>query len=264
VEIRGVRAATAVVATSVIAALVFPSVALAQDEPLEQRETVTVAAFKEVDIEPDIGTVSLGVAVHSRTADGAATKLSKRTSRVIQAVKSLALADAEIDTFNVQLVRTCLDRCRDPNPKDDKIPEPVMGYRGSAGVQTETSQLKRLGEAIDVGIQAGANGVRGITFDVSDKSAAVNEALRQAMVIATDKARILAETGGRQLGPAILITEGRTQAPDLYRVSDAAATISAGSVPVRGRPAPVPANPFPIEPPTLSASARVQVTFELN
>jgi uncharacterized protein YggE len=80
------------------------------------------------------------------------------------------------------------------------------------------------------------------------------------MVFATDKARILAETGGRSLGPAILISEGRTEAPMAYRSSAAAGMIVSDAT--AGRPR-RPANPFPIEPPTLSASARVQVTFSL-
>lgn len=248
-----------IVTIAVSIALLAPLPAAAQDdEPLIN--TVTVAAFKEVDIAPDIGAVSFGVTTHARKAEGAIDKLSTRTDRVIQAIKNLGFTGDEIDTFNVELQRTCLDRCRDPDPKDDFIPEPVLGYRGAAGVRVETSQLQRLGEVIDAGIVAGANRVRGISFDVEDRSAAVQEALRQAMVFATDKARILAQTGGRTLGPAILISEGRTRAPELHSVSAAAGVLPARKA---GRRAPRPANPFPIEPPTLSASARVTVTFTL-
>ncbi|HYI45213.1 MAG TPA: SIMPL domain-containing protein [Actinomycetota bacterium] len=246
---------------ALVGAFAAPLPAAAQDsEPLIN--TVTVAAFKEVDIEPDIGTITFGVTSHAREADAAIDKLSTRTERVIDAIKALGYTGDNIDTFNVELQRTCLDRCRDPNPKDDVIPQPVIGYRGAAGIRVETSELKRLGEVIDVGIGAGAKGVRGISFDVSDRSEAVKEALRQAMVFATDKARILAETGGRTLGPAILISEGRTRAPEIHHVgADAiAGTTSAGGTVGRPRR---PTNPFPVEPPTLSASARVQVTFTL-
>jgi uncharacterized protein YggE len=244
---------------ALLGALLSPLPAAAQ-EPEPLINTVTVSAFKEVDIAPDIGTVSFGVTTHALRADAAIDKLSTRTERVIEAIKNLGFTGDEIDTFNVELERTCLDRCHDPDPKDDFVPEPVIGYRGAAGIQVETSQLKRLGEVIDAGIVAGAKRVRGITFDVSDRSAAVKEALRQAMVFATDKARILAETGGRSLGPAILISEGRTEAPMAYRSSASAGMIVSDAT--AGRPR-RPANPFPIEPPTLSASARVQVTFSL-
>ena len=245
---------------ALIGALAVPLPAAAQDsEPLIN--TVTVAAFKEVDIEPDIGTVSFGVTSHAREADAAIDKLSTRTERIIDAIKGLGFTGEEIETFSIELQRTCLDRCHDPDPKDDVIPEPVIGYRGSAGIRVETQQLNRLGELIDAAINAGAKRVRGITFDVTDRSEAVKEALRQAMVFATDKARILAETGGRTLGPAILISEGRTEAPRAVHASEAAGMVVAQGG-VAGRPR-RPANPFPVEPPTLSASARVQVTFTL-
>ncbi|HWL64831.1 MAG TPA: SIMPL domain-containing protein [Actinomycetota bacterium] len=249
---------------AIILALVFvvaaPTAAVAQEPQVEPRDTVTVAASKDVDVEPDIGTVSFGIRVNANDAAGAADKLTNRTRRVIDALKTIGFNSDEIDTYDVELARTCLDRCRDPNPKDDKIPEPVMGYRGSSGLRVETSQLNRLGEVIDAAVDAGANNVRGISFDVKDRSEAVKEALRQAMVFATEKAQILAETGGRQLGPALQILEGRTRAPEPADFDGAlGGRVSGGGSSGGGGGD----NPFPIEPPTLSASARVTVTYEL-
>lgn len=241
-------------------ALFAPTVVGAQEREEERIDTVTVEAKREVDIEPDIGTVSLGVRVHALTADRATERLTNRTRRVISAIEGAGFTDEELETYGVELQRVCLDRCRDPNPRDRHIPEPVLGYRGSAGVRVETAQLNRLGEVIDAGIGAGANAIRGISFDVEDKSEAVKEALRQAMQLATDKARILAETGGRQLGPAIVITEGNTRSPVAYDVAPRALATTAGSASTGGGDQ---SNPFPIEPPTLSASARVTATFEL-
>ncbi len=183
-----------------IGALFAPSVVGAQEDGQTQtQDTVTVEAKREVDIEPDLGTIALGVRVHAPTAERATDRLSNRAGRVIDAIKAAGFTDDEIDTYGIELQRVCLDKCRDPNPKDDKVPTPVLGYRGSAGIRVETKDLDRIGRVIDVGIGAGANSIRGIFFEVEDKSAAVQEALRQAMVFATNKARILAETGGRQL-----------------------------------------------------------------
>jgi uncharacterized protein len=237
-----------------------PTIASAQQQQPTQTDTVTVAASREVDIEPDLGSVALGVVAHAKEAQTAADKLTNRARRVIQAIKSLGFTDDEIDTFDVQLDRTCLSQCRDPNPEDKKVPRPVLGYRGSAGVRVETERLDALGRIIDAGVQAGATRVRGVSFDVKDRAEAVKEALRQAMLFATDKARILAETGGRQLGRALVIEEGRTQAPERFDATQEFRTASAaGTAGGSGGGT----NPFPIEPPTLSASARVTVTFEL-
>ena len=225
-----------------------------------QVNTVTVGARRTIDVEPDLGILTLGVSSKGLTAQAASDRLTDKARAVLNALRGVGFSNDELSTVDVNLFRSCLAKCRDRNPDDDVKPVPVIGYRMRAGIRLETGALDRLGEAIDVGIGAGANSLRGIRFDKEDKAEAVNEALRQAMVVAVDKARILAETGGRQLGPAIIITEGRTQAPIAYSFSEdtLASVVSGGS----GGGAPAP-NPFPVEPPTLSASARITVTFEL-
>ena len=261
---RGINKLSAVACASIgLAALFAPSAALAQEEAPTRTDTVTVGARQEVDIEPDLGTVSFGVRVQSLSAERATDKLGSRTGRVISAIRNMGFTNDEIETYGVQLQRVCVESCRDPNPRDNKVVRPVFGYRGTSGVRVETDQLGRIGELIDAGIRAGANSIRGISFGVSDKTAAVNEALRQAMEVATDKARTLAEAGNRNLGRALVIEEGNTRAPDTYSVPEAAAygRIVDKSGSAGGGAS---ANPFPIEPPTLSASARVTVTFELD
>lgn len=251
------RIITAILVGATIAAVpVVP--AGAQEE--SRINTVTVEARRTIDVEPDLGILTLGVSSKGLTAQGATDKLTERTRSVLSALRAAGFTDDELSTVDVNLYRDCLRNCRDRNPDDNFRPEPVIGYRMSAGIRVETNRLNKLGEAIDVGIQAGATTIRGLRYDKEDKAEAVNEALRQAMVVAVDKARILAETGGRQLGPAIIITEGRTQAPVAYTFSEEVVGMIVSGGGSSGAPAP---NPFPIEPPTLSASARIVVTFEL-
>lgn len=249
-----------VAAASIGLLLAAVPLAAAGAQEQSQVNTVTVEARRTVDVEPDLGILTLGVSSKGLTAEGASEKLTTRTRNVLNALRGAGFTNEELSTVDVNLFRDCLRNCRDRNPDDNFRPKPVIGYRMTAGVRLETNRLNRIGEAIDLGIGAGATSIRGVRFDKEDKAAAVNEALRQAMVVAVDKARILAETGGRELGPAIIITEGRTQAPIAFAFSDEALAASFGSVAGGGISAP---NPFPIEPPTLSASARIVVTFEL-
>ena len=247
----------------ITAALVGAAIAAVPLAPAGAQEearinTVTVEARRTIDVEPDLGILTLGVSSKGLTAQSASDRLTERARSVLGALRGAGFTDAELSTVDVNLYRDCLKNCRDRNREDNFRPEPVIGYRASAGVRVETNRLNKLGEAIDVGVAAGATSIRGLRYDKEDKAEAVNEALRQAMVVAVDKARILAETGGRQLGPAIIITEGRTQAPLAYSEDSDALAGYIGAP--QGAPTP---NPFPIEPPTLSASARIVVTFEL-
>ncbi|MGH2806820.1 MAG: SIMPL domain-containing protein [Actinomycetota bacterium] len=248
----GTRAAAAVVMVALVLALA-PTAATAQE--VVQANTVTVSARQTVDIEPDLAIVTLGTQSKSVDASKALDKLAAKTNRVLAAMRDLGLGADELNTTGVSLSRTCLRDCRDPNPRDDVEVKPVIGYVGFSGVRVETGRLNLLGRILDAGVDAGASSIRGLRFDVEDKDAAVNEALREAMESAVSKATVLAETGGRQLGPAIIITEGFTRAPVAYDygavpVADAAGGTAGGAG-------------FSVDPPTLSATARIVVTFEL-
>lgn len=243
-------AMTLVLATG--AAIASPAVAQ------EALNTVTVAASKEVDIEADIGRITFGVRTKDVSAKIATAELSRLTQSVLDALKGAGFTNDELSTTDVRLHRTCIRDCYDPNRRDNEVPDRVMGYVGSAVVRLETKQLDRLGVAVDAAVGGGARSIRGISYDVEDKDEAVLEALRQAMRFARAKAEVLAQEAGRELGPVLTIQEGRTSAPDRYVVLN---EMSAGSV--AGAGGADNAIPFPVEPPTLKASARVTVTWEL-
>ena len=240
----------------VLGALAVPAAAQ------EQLNTVTVGAQKQVDIEADIGRASFGIRTEDASAKVATAELSKRTDSVLKELRDVGFTNDELATGSVRLDRQCIDKCVDPNRRDDIPPERIMGYVGNATVFVETSRLNKLGEAVDAAIRGGAHTIRGISYDVENKDEAVLEALRQAMRLAKAKAAVIAEESGRTLGPAILVTEGRTSAPQAYDLLDSdleADTALGGSIGGNASDS----IPFPVEPPTLNASARVTVTWEL-
>ncbi|MEA2497860.1 MAG: uncharacterized protein QOH26_265 [Actinomycetota bacterium] len=231
--------------------LVLPGTAVAQ-EPL--LDTISVSATGKVDVEPDLGTVVFGINSRALTAQVAADRLATRTRRVIRALKEAGFTTDEISTEGINLYRRCFRDCRDPHPQDDVVVKPVFGFVGSVGVRVETSRLKQVGRIIDVGIDAGAKNIQSVFFSVEDKTAAVQEALAEAMDIAIAKADVLAEAAGRTRGPALIIVEGRTTQPrNFYYAQALPFADSAGAT-----------ASFPIELPTLSASGHIEVTFELQ
>ena len=224
----------------------------------ERINTVTVAASKQVDVTADIGRASFGVRTEDRSAREATSELSSKTEGVLQALRGAGFTTDELATGSVRLERTCIRRCQDPNPRDNEPAQKVMGYAGRATVTLETKKLDKLGAAVDAAIVGGADSIKNVSYDVENRDAAVLEALRQAMRLSKAKAQVIAEEAGRTLGPAIVVEEGRTSAPESYDVANALAGSSFG-----GGTAPSESIPFPIDPPTLNASARVTVTWEL-
>ena len=247
---------------SVVSVVAFATAAtLTPASAQEQINTVTVAAQKKVDVEADIGNASFGIRTEDVSAKAATAELSERIDSVLKSLRDAGFTNDELATGSVRLNRQCIDQCIDPNRRDNIPPARIMGYVGNAVVFVETSRLNKLGEAVDAAISGGANSIRGISYDVEDKDEAVLEALRQAMRLAKAKAQVIAEESGRTLGPAIIVTEGRTSAPVAYDLVED--ELLGSSFDTGSGGAASDSIPFPVEPPTLSASARVTVTWEL-
>jgi uncharacterized protein YggE len=245
-----------VVLGGLAALLALPGTASAQEPILD---TITVSATGKVDVDPDLGTVVLSVTSRAQKAQFAADRLATKTRRVIRALKEAGFTSDEISTESISLDRRCFSDCRDRDPRDGRDNDPVFGYVGSSGIRVETTRLGRLGRIIDVGIDAGASGIRTVFFSVEDKTAAVQDALAEAMQIAIDKADVLAEAAGRTRGPALIILEGRTVQPRNFFLSgEVLAAAFTGADDAGGGAS------FPIEAPTLSASGHIEVTFELQ
>lgn len=238
---------TAGVAVLLIGAMLTPAGSVAQEAG--DPDTVTVEARRTVDIEPDIGRITFGTGARDTSAEDAMATLTEKTSAVRDALEAAGFTDEELSTAGVRLRRTCISNCRDRDRNND-----VGGFRASAGIKLETRSLDRLGEAIDIAVGAGASSIRSLVFDVEDDAVAVQEALTKAMNLARTKAETLAQAGSRTLGRALVIVEGNARTPSPFAFD--AAAVSAGSGSSAGQA-------FPIEPPTLHASARIEVTFEL-
>jgi uncharacterized protein len=202
-------------------------------------ETVTVGSGGKVEVKSDLLKVALGVQSKGNTAEAAENELARKGERVVRRLKAAGFR--KIETTDVSISRR--------REKGE-----FVGYVGSLSLKVRTGKTSAAPRIVDVASAAGAS-VRDVVFDVKDKSEAIQMALAQAMEFAKAKARTLAESADRELGRAIKIREGSTEAPRALHLD--AGDESAGGTAGGGGSA------LPIKAPKLSASARIQVTFEL-
>jgi uncharacterized protein YggE len=71
-----------------------------------------------------------------------------------------------------------------------------------------TSDLSKISSVIDAALEAGANQLSGIHFELKEDQEAQKEALRRAVSDAMEKARVVAEAAGAQLHQILEIIEG--------------------------------------------------------
>jgi uncharacterized protein YggE len=81
-----------------------------------------------------------------------------------------------------------------------------MLYMVDNTIYVTVRDLGNLGDLLDAAVQAGANNVNSITFDVSDKTQAMSEARKAAAENAKQQAQELADAAGVKLGDIINVS----------------------------------------------------------
>ena len=125
----------------------------------------------------------------------------------------------------------------------------ITGYRVNNSVSVTRKEVKDVPRLLQAAVDAGANQVSGISFQVSDPTRGREQGLKDAFADARAKATTLAQAAGRELGRAIAITEGAAGSPQpMFRM----------------RAQEMAAADMPVEAGTEEISFTVSVTFELR
>lgn len=203
--------------------------------------TISVNGVGHSQMTPDNATLSLGVSTNAATAREALDANSAAMTGVIDGLKELGFGVTDMQT-------TGLGLSPQYNYDNNSLPK-LIGYQANNGVTLRVKDIARLGEVIDIVVGKGANQVNTLTFDVADKTAAMDEARRKAVENAREKAQIMASAAGATVGRVISISEGYVHSPGPVAVQTMRAD-SAASVPIASG--------------EVGLEAQVSVVFELN
>jgi uncharacterized protein YggE len=208
----------------------------AQEPPPEPARaplrTLDVSAQAAVSRAPDQAVVRLGVETTARTARMATQANAEAMGAVMAALDRLGIPSSAIRTESIGL-----------SPRYQRNPdgsEPIItGYQATNQVSVRVGDIDRLGPVVDASIEAGANRVMGIQFEIADPESAYHEALELAVAKARSEAETLARAMGETLGPAIHVSTGGVRAPvsrgpmpEMVRFEAAATPVSAGELEV--------------------------------
>ena len=136
-----------------------------------------------------------------------AEALSRNASQareIIAALKKAGVGSSDIQTTQVSLW-----------PQTSSNGTRITGYQASNSVQV-TAALGKSGSLVDAAVGAGANNVDGPSLDTADKPALYNQALKQALGEAKQKAQAIASATGLTLGAALKVREGGAPTPIVY------------------------------------------------
>lgn len=186
--------------------------------------TLSINGHGEVTLTPDIAYIYVGVHTEMEAAADAVAENNDQAQTVIDALRAAGIAAEDISTSNFSL---WFSQNYDLNgqPTDGK-------YVVDNTVYITVRDLDALGDILDTAIGAGANSVNGISFDVSDKEAALAEAREKAVADARAQAGELAELAGVDLGEIQSISMYGGVPTPYYGGGARAAEEAAASVPI--------------------------------
>jgi uncharacterized protein YggE len=156
-----------------------------------QPRTLSVTGTGTVSVAPDIAYINIGVHTEEDLAASAVANNSAQTQKVIDALKAAGIADEDIRTSNFSIYASS---------RYGVNGEPLgTFYAVDNTVYVTVRNLGSLGSTLDAVVQAGANSVNSIQFDVQDKSGPLSEARALAVKAARAQAEELAAAAGVSL-----------------------------------------------------------------
>ena len=162
-------------------------------------QTITVTGAGETLVTADTAVVSVGVNVRKPSAPEAQSGANEVVAAIRAALIAAGFNEEDISTGYINLYAV-YDYTKDV--------EQITAYNASSSLAVKITDMGRVGEAIDLAFSAGANTLDGVTFSVSDDTAARAESLKAAVANAKEKAAVLAEAAGLGELEIVTIQEG--------------------------------------------------------
>ncbi|MGD0192713.1 MAG: SIMPL domain-containing protein [Rhizomicrobium sp.] len=189
-------------AVALCIAMTAPLSASAEETP---PHTIAVAGEAEILLPPDYATVEVGVITQGPVVEDALNENNAKMDKVIEAIRSLGIADADIHTseFNEQPKY----EKQAPNDYDPDALRPVVGYTISNKVTVTLVDMSKIAKVIDASVRAGANASGRIEFEVKNLTQHMDLAREAAIGDALHKAQVLTDAAHMKLGHAISITD---------------------------------------------------------
>jgi uncharacterized protein len=186
--------------------------------------TLNVNGTGKVYLYPDVAYINIGVHTEAESVTDALDQNSAQAQQVKDTLTAMGVDAMDIQTTSFNIY-----------PNDVWGPDgTVTGktYIVDNTVNVTVRDLEKLGEILSGVVESGANNINGISFDVTDKSAALAEARKLAVEDATQQATELAAAAGVTLGKVYSMSVYGGSSPVAAYDAKYFSGVGGGSVPV--------------------------------
>ena len=188
--------------------------------------TISVTGSGKAVLVPDIAYINIGVHTENKSASAAVSANNTQTQAVTDTLKDFGIDEKDIQTTNFSIY---------PQQQYDNEGKPTGAilYVVDNTVYVTVRDLDKIGDLLDAVVEAGANSISGIQFDVADKTAALSAARKAAVANAQAVAEEMVQAAGVTLGEVqtMSIYGGGYPAP-AYDFGGGVQKLEAASVPI--------------------------------
>ena len=168
----------------------------------ETLRTISMNGTASVSVKPDIIRITAGVMVQETEAADAFRIMSEQLNEVADVLSREGIVPADIQTSDLTLGERY-----GRNPQDLNGDNIVVGYTASSALTVVVRDLDRAGDIVEILVTRGANQIRGFAFDISDSSAALEDARLGAIRDAIAKTALYTDAAQVKAGGILSIVE---------------------------------------------------------
>jgi uncharacterized protein YggE len=184
--------------TGIIAVVMLAACAPAAASNSETVRSLSVSGIGQVHLVPDIATINIGVRTEAEKVSDAMDENTAQANAISQVLQNMGVLEKDIQTSNFNVYP--VDRYNDMSGQIEGTYFIVENT-----VTITVRDLASLGDVLNAVVEAGANTIYGISFDVDDREAAAKQAQELAIQNAYAEAESIAETAGVELGELLNI-----------------------------------------------------------
>lgn len=150
---------------------------------------------------PDTAKITLGIETSHTLAEQATQNNAELMHKVLQALQELGLTPSQITTsgYSINSYMDTFNRINDE--------QAFINYQVQNQITITTTDLDQVGKIVDAAVQAGANQVHEVSFDLASKEDLQLQALKGAIKQAQEKAAVMAASADVDLGGIISVKE---------------------------------------------------------
>ncbi len=186
--------------------------------------TINTSGAGVVELQPDMARVNIGVRSQSEDIQQALDDNIAKAGDIRDALLELGIEENDIQTRNFSVY-----------PQQTPGPEPetsAQSFVVENTISVIVRDLDSLGDVLATVIDAGANTIHGVQFDISDRESAIEEARQKAIENARAQGKAIAEAAGVELGEIQTISLNDGGGPSPVRGEYAMEAPEAESVPI--------------------------------